>query len=136
MKKLIFVLLTAFCLVGCGADVDSIEMGTEESMTVHYEATNDVKSYKFAKSDGDYSEIKVSKELNITSEQVAQTFNNFWTFTKTDKKIDEDAEVLEEDVLTYKDRTCNYIIYVNGLAAYSDTNGNSEVLEWKSNYVK
>lgn len=136
MKKLIFVLLTAFCLVGCGADVDSIEMGTEESMTVHYEATNDVKYYKFAKSDGDYSEIKVSKELNITSEQVAQTFNNFWTFTKTDKKIDEDAEVLEEDVLTYKDRTCNYIIYVNGLAAYSDTNGNSEVLEWKSNYVK
>lgn len=127
MKKLIFVLLTAFCLVGCGANIDS---------TVHYEATNGVKSYKFAKPDGDYSEIKVSKELNITSEQVAQTFNNFWTFTKTDKKIDEDAEVLEEDVLTYKDRTCNYIIYVNGLAAYSDTNGNSEVLKWKSNYVK
>lgn len=136
MRKLIFVLLTAFCLVGCGADVDSTEMGTEDSLTVHYEATNDVKSYKFAKPDGDYSEIKVSKELNITSEQVAQTFNNFWTFTKTDKKIDEDAEVLEEDVLTYKDRTCNYIIYVNGLAAYSDTTGNSEVLEWKSNYVK
>lgn len=136
MRKLIFVLLTSLCLVGCGAGIDSTEMGTEESMTVHYEATNGVKSYKFAKPDGDYSEIKVSKELNITSEQVAQTFNNFWTFTKTDKKIDEDAEVLEEDVLTYKDRTCNYIIYVNGLAAYSDTNGNSEVLEWKSNYVK
>lgn len=136
MKKLIFVLLTVFCLVGCGANVNSTEIGTEENMTVHYEAMDGVQSYKFAKPDGDYSEIKVSKELNVTSEQVAQTFNNFWTFTKTDKKIDKDAEVLEEDVLTYKDRTCNYIIYKNGLAAYSDTNGNSEVLAWKSNYVK
>ena len=75
MKKLIFVLLAVFCLVGCGANVNSTEMGTEENMTVHYEAMKGVQSYKFAKPDGDYSEIKVSKELNVTSEQVAQTFN-------------------------------------------------------------
>ena len=54
MKKLIFVLLAVFCLVGCGANVNSTEMGTEENMTVHYEAMKGVQSYKFAKPDGDY----------------------------------------------------------------------------------
>ena len=130
------MLLVSLCLAGCSTHLQDTETTEDSNLTIHYEATNDVQSYKFAKPDGDYSEIKVDKATDITSERIAQTFNNFWMLEKTDKKIDTTVDILEEDVLTYKDRTCNYIFYTNGLVAYSDTKGNKEVLEWKSNYVK
>lgn len=126
------VVLFAFVLLMTGCTSQTLET---EATEISYQASNDVKSYKFAKPDGDYSELKVNKDQGITSEDIAKTFNNFWTFEETDKTIDEKDEILEEDVLTYKNRTCNYIIYKNGLAKYTDSRGTTAVLAWKSNYV-
>lgn len=97
-------------------------------------------SYRFAKADGDYSELKVDEKLGIKSEDLVNTFNNFWVLEEIDNEEEveiDDKDLLEEDILTYEDgKICNYIFYKQGIVVYSDNLGEKKKFFWKSNYIQ
>lgn len=139
LKRILVLIIVSICLIGCGnSSLNNTETTENSNEVFSYQATDGVISYKFAKVDGDYSELSVDKDLGITSKKIEETFNNFWSLSETNKELDKGSvKLVEEDILTYKDgRTCHYIFYDNGLVDYSDSQGVKAILEWKSDYVK
>lgn len=136
MKKLVLILLIGLSCVGCGTNIQSTQSTEKVVKEIKsYIATEDVISYKFAKTDGDYSEIAVDKNTDITGKKIADTFNNFWHLSETTKKLDKKAKLIEEDILKYKNRECHYLFYDNGLVDFVE-NDTHTTLAWESDYVK
>lgn len=140
--RLVLVFLIALSLVGCATKKES-ENNTEIEEIVEFDAKRANKglvSYRFAKADGDYSELKVDEKLGIKSEDLVNTFNNFWVLEEIDNEEEveiDDKDLLEEDILTYEDgKICNYIFYKQGIVVYSDNLGEKKKFFWKSNYIQ